>query len=246
MKNVRFKNSKRAFTIVELVIVIAVISILAAVLIPTFTSIIEKAEESRRLQQLVNKQKEDFIESMLGKDDSTLTPEGDDYVVFEFTHFDVVHYRVKIKPGTYDLDEGYDDIFEVERWINEADVSKIPEEYFRKELTTNLGLDFTIPPSVFAYSGASIVDGCRMLPGYDKSSVSPQKGLNNIFAKFSEFVNGKEVAEDPPPSGILYFNSQVWGEYSKLDSDSKELLKCTLVKSDGKYKLMLKPIAEGA
>ena len=61
-------QNKRAFTIVELVIVIAVIAILAAVLIPTFTSIIEKAEESRRLQQLVNKQKEDFIESMLGEE----------------------------------------------------------------------------------------------------------------------------------------------------------------------------------
>ena len=37
------KNSKRAFTIVELVIVIAVIAILAAVLIPTFSGLIEKA-----------------------------------------------------------------------------------------------------------------------------------------------------------------------------------------------------------
>lgn len=37
------KNSKRAFTIVELVIVIAVIAILAAVLIPTFSSLIERA-----------------------------------------------------------------------------------------------------------------------------------------------------------------------------------------------------------
>lgn len=40
------KKLKRAFTIVELVIVIAVIAILAAVLIPTFTSLIEKANES--------------------------------------------------------------------------------------------------------------------------------------------------------------------------------------------------------
>lgn len=37
------KNNKKAFTIVELVIVIAVIAILAAVLIPTFSSLIEKA-----------------------------------------------------------------------------------------------------------------------------------------------------------------------------------------------------------
>lgn len=40
------KKLKKAFTIVELVIVIAVIAILAAVLIPTFTSIIRKANEA--------------------------------------------------------------------------------------------------------------------------------------------------------------------------------------------------------
>ena len=40
------KRSKKGFTIVELVIVIAVIAILAAVLIPTFSSLINKAKES--------------------------------------------------------------------------------------------------------------------------------------------------------------------------------------------------------
>ena len=40
------KLNKKGFTIVELVIVIAVIAILSAVLIPTFSSIIKKAEKS--------------------------------------------------------------------------------------------------------------------------------------------------------------------------------------------------------
>lgn len=44
------KRSKKGFTIVELVIVIAVIAILAAVLIPTFSSLIEKANESSDIQ----------------------------------------------------------------------------------------------------------------------------------------------------------------------------------------------------
>ena len=46
MKNTK----KKGFTIVELVIVIAVIAILAAVAIPTFTSVIEKANQSNALQ----------------------------------------------------------------------------------------------------------------------------------------------------------------------------------------------------
>ena len=46
MKNTK----KRGFTIVELVIVIAVIAILAAVLVPTFTNVVTKAKESAAMQ----------------------------------------------------------------------------------------------------------------------------------------------------------------------------------------------------
>ena len=42
------KLNKKVFTIVELVIVIAVIAILAAVLIPTFSNVIEKANRFER------------------------------------------------------------------------------------------------------------------------------------------------------------------------------------------------------
>ena len=45
------KNNKKGFTIVELLIVIAVIAILAAVLIPTFSSITQSAKESAAMQQ---------------------------------------------------------------------------------------------------------------------------------------------------------------------------------------------------
>ena len=48
------KRLKRAFTITELVIVIAVVAILAAVLIPTFTNIVNKANESADTQLVKN------------------------------------------------------------------------------------------------------------------------------------------------------------------------------------------------
>lgn len=44
-------NNKKGFTVMELVIVIAVIAILAAVLIPTFSGVIKKADESAALQE---------------------------------------------------------------------------------------------------------------------------------------------------------------------------------------------------
>ena len=48
------KSNKKGFTIVELVIVIAVIAILAAVLIPAFSNVISKANESKAMQQARN------------------------------------------------------------------------------------------------------------------------------------------------------------------------------------------------
>ena len=48
------KNNKKGFTIVELVIVIAVIAILAAVLIPTFSSIIKKAKVNNDIGTIAN------------------------------------------------------------------------------------------------------------------------------------------------------------------------------------------------
>ena len=45
------KFNKKGFTIVELVIVVAVIAILAAVLIPTFSGLVGDANEAKALQQ---------------------------------------------------------------------------------------------------------------------------------------------------------------------------------------------------
>jgi type IV pilus assembly protein PilA len=52
------KNNRKGFTIVELVIVIAVIAILAGVLIPTFSGIVEKANKSAAVQEAQNVYKE--------------------------------------------------------------------------------------------------------------------------------------------------------------------------------------------
>ena len=52
------RTNKKGFTIVELVIVIAVIAILAAVLIPTFSGVINKATDSANLQDASNTYKQ--------------------------------------------------------------------------------------------------------------------------------------------------------------------------------------------
>lgn len=49
------KNTKKGFTLVELVIVIAVIAILAGVLIPTFSNVVANASRSADLQEITQK-----------------------------------------------------------------------------------------------------------------------------------------------------------------------------------------------
>ena len=60
------KNNRKGFTIVELVIVIAVIAILAGVLIPTFSGIVKKAQYSAAQQAATNAYKEAYALALAG------------------------------------------------------------------------------------------------------------------------------------------------------------------------------------
>lgn len=71
MKNTK----KRGFTIVELVIVIAVIAILASVLIPTFTNVVEAANKSKALQQARNAYT-DYLANYVTEHNGSLPGEG--------------------------------------------------------------------------------------------------------------------------------------------------------------------------
>ena len=76
------KTNKKGFTIVELVIVIAVIAILAAVLIPTFGGVIDKAKTSANDQDAANTYKQLLTtEKYLGDLDLAAGDVADLYIV---------------------------------------------------------------------------------------------------------------------------------------------------------------------
>ncbi len=72
-------KNRKGFTIVELVIVIAVIAILAAVLIPTFSGVIQRANQSAALQEATSTMKATLAMSQTGViSDNTLFAIGND------------------------------------------------------------------------------------------------------------------------------------------------------------------------
>jgi prepilin-type N-terminal cleavage/methylation domain-containing protein len=86
------RNTKKGFTIVELVIVIAVIAILAAVLIPTFAGIVSKAKESKALQDVRNAYSATVAKN-LTDDDATNDSAFDGKIVY--VHYEsAVHVKV--------------------------------------------------------------------------------------------------------------------------------------------------------
>lgn len=78
------RRLKRAFTITELVIVIAIIGILIAVLIPTFSNVIQNAHKSKALQQSNNALKE-YLALVL-EDGDTSAADGIVFVSDGYAH----------------------------------------------------------------------------------------------------------------------------------------------------------------
>ena len=89
------KTNKKGFTIVELVIVIAVIAILAAVLIPTFTNVVKKAKISAAMQAAKNANTE-YLASL---DFTKVSMEDQDYYIQSGD------YYFKVTDGTFDATE---------------------------------------------------------------------------------------------------------------------------------------------
>lgn len=104
------KTNKRGFTIVELVIVIAVIAILAAVLIPTFSNLVKKANESSDIQAARNMNTFLAAAKITGEVNSIL----DVYDIFEDSGYSVESYKPLYADRHYYYDSEYNQILYVD------------------------------------------------------------------------------------------------------------------------------------
>ncbi len=85
------KLNKKGFTIVELVIVIAVIAILAAVMIPTFSSIINKANANKALTEVKNAYTEALAYDLDPANDDEADKVYDKDVYIKHTNGTIIH-----------------------------------------------------------------------------------------------------------------------------------------------------------
>lgn len=126
------RNNKKGFTIVELVIVIAVIAILAAVLIPTFSGVVEKANKSAAMQAAKNE-----YELYLAENAETLTGEENFIIVTDKYAFEVE--KGQFKAEALDKATGHTGTRDLSKVVKSA---KVATENTAPTVTDNAGEGF--------------------------------------------------------------------------------------------------------
>lgn len=102
------KMNKKGFTIVELTTVIAVIAILAAVLIPTFSGIVKKANQSAAQQEAAALYKEAYALDLAdGTLDGYEGPKSDNNKIKKVEDKDVQYYAQVKENGDIWVSFGY-------------------------------------------------------------------------------------------------------------------------------------------
>ena len=182
MKERKHIPFSRAFTIVELVIVIAVIGILAAVLIPTFSSIINASKESKALSEVTSSLKVISTEIDLDKDIYFLYYEDEEVqYIFEYKN-----RELKIKEyETIDQENYFIYIDSVEYVL--LDLSNI------KDIPENIkvcAINDKIYPDSIAITGENTVEVNKIITL--KAKVTPNESTENDLIWT---INNSNIAE---------------------------------------------------
>lgn len=205
VKHTKFNNDytkQKGFTIVELVIVIAVIGILAAVLIPTFNSIINKANENKARQEITNVIKEyTTIDPNLDLDSVVITYLDESSLTeSSFTLLYLYGYSnrslIELSYESVNFSEGFISVDEaIYKELDITSLNNIPEyiklykldENFIKYSVKVINEDYEV---FFTKEGKDLLEG-KYLPG-DRIVISP-KYL--VASRIGIIINGEKVKE---------------------------------------------------
>ena len=204
------KLKKRSFTIVELVIVIAVIAILAAVLIPTFSGIINKANQSAALQTarnaLTGAASITSNASLPGKDDAG-------------------NYRTVFIVGDYAF--GYDggELFAIDYPTQESlleaganfnavilSSENVGDDFLDENVAAIISktTDFSEELGISVFNGYTLItDGAKACSCFSNSDISP-KAI--ILTTFSNAVSNEELSEIIANSGLEGYTLSATGK----------------------------------
>ena len=173
-------KNKKGFTIVELVIVIAVIAILAAVLIPTFSGVIGKANTSARTQEFTN-----ALKVVLAGNAETGALAENTIFVSSDEYFSVYNgnklgnieaFSVKDESSTVDLI--------ATTAPTQADTSSVVT--FKKDKSDNSGTPVTIQSVILPFvDGQPTSDSLKAVAKFFGSETAAQYSNNKITISFS-------------------------------------------------------------
>ncbi|MBQ9467979.1 MAG: type II secretion system protein [Clostridia bacterium] len=157
------KNTKKGFTIVELVIVIAVIAILAAVLIPTFSSVTSSARASAAQQQA-----KAGLDSILALTEGSL-PDGTLFVITSDSNNGSVDYNFVYSGNK----------------LTQVENDKAVIETYSKPGATDTVYAVYVTASAFAKTGANETE----LAAVTKNKTAVEKLLTNAIKTISGYTD---------------------------------------------------------
>lgn len=121
------KKTNKGFTLVELIIVIAVIGVLAAILIPTFANVIDKANRKSAFSDAKNALQLYLAEATTGENGGNCVPEG---TVFEVQKANKPWFFVYTNNGLHEAD---DDTIKGD--IHDYDVTGLPSSITDEDIS---------------------------------------------------------------------------------------------------------------
>lgn len=204
------RNNKKGFTITELVIVIAVIAILAAVLIPTFSGVIKKAKLSNDTQVAANLNRHINLycvengldeENLLGTDvisiaaisDYNLVPSTDEWTYV----WNIAEAKVEIMQKS--AEEGSD-------WAAEEESHPVdPTNVFKGYYMIGKG-NSKIEKAIYALANASDASAYQ-------TALSYVDDLQDVYVPFVQKFD---------PSFTLYLNNTGW--FGATDGTAKKIV----------------------